>query len=546
MGAPSVSEQPTRVGRKPSPSQLGSHPSSERVYLADANMRESSGEVAARLSALALFYALGFIVAYGTGIILYFDRVDRLVSRFDFIAAMVSIGLTLGLFVVAHWRLVGERLLNLLALIWLTPATTGALLAEDWIWFFSHPTFASARGFLGLSYICVVIVIFPLLVRASIRQILVASLSAAIVGSASVACYALCRGLALSVGVLASITVPLLVCAVMSALPAWVMVRFRRKLAAARRLGSYQLVQRLGRGGMGEVWQARHDLLARPAAIKLIRREILRKGSADSEDSEDSESVNVTLSRFEREVQATASLQSPHTVSVYDFGITDDGAFYYVMEQLDGLDAQSLIERFGSIPAGRALGIITQVCHSLDEAHHNHLIHRDVKPANIFLCRLGRELDYVKVLDFGLVKNAPTHTDPRQELTQEGAAAGTPAYMAPEVALGEADVDGRSDLYSLGCVAYWLLTGRNVFRAESAMKVVLMHVRDEPVPPSRYAELPIPEAFEAAIMSCLAKDPADRPQSAAELLERLKACPPDEHWDPERSRRWWATHLPAA
>lgn len=485
---------------------------------------------------MALFYAVGFIVAYSIALAMWFNLRPALLTRLDFLSALVSIVIALGLFVVARWRLVSEGVLIYLALGWLTLAVTGSLLAEDWVWYFAHPEAARARGYIGVSYACVVIVVFPLLVRASLRQILGAAFSAASLGTASVVLYAVSRGWQVRIGVLVGIGLPLLICAAMSALPALLMIRMRQRLEEARRLGSYQLETRLGHGGMGEVWHARHDLLARPAAIKLIRPEMLGRPEGDSG------SVSVTLQRFEREVQAAASLQSPHTISVYDFGRTQDGSFYYVMERLDGVDAKTLVERFGSIPAERAVYLLLQVCHSLEEAHHARLIHRDIKPANLFVCRLGLEVDFVKVLDFGLVKDAaPTRSS---ELTAEGVATGTPAFMAPEVALGSPDIDGRCDIYSLGCVAYWLVTGKQVFEGDNPLAVALKHLQEEPLHPRRSAELPIPDALGAVIMQCLEKDPARRPQSVAELRRLLEQCELTEPWEQPRAHKWWRTHLP--
>ena len=510
----------------------------ERIYRSGRQGAESQDEWSTRLAALALFYAVGFFITYGIALALWYNLKWALLTRLDFVSAILSIVIAFAVFAVARWNLVSDRILIYLALMWLTPATMGALLAEDWIWYFAHPQAASARGYIGISYACVVIVVFPLLVRASVRQILVAAFSAAILSASAVALFALYRGSQLSVGVMVGITLPLLICSAMSSLPALLMVRVRRKLDAARRLGSYRLDTRLGYGGMGEVWHARHDLLARPAAIKLIRREALGTFEGDSG------SVSRTLQRFEREVQATASLKSPHTISVYDFGLTDDGAFYYVMELLEGLDAKSLVERFGSIPTERAVHLLKQICHSLDEAHSEHLIHRDIKPANIFVCRLGRDYDFVKVLDFGLVKDAPGKRRQQTDLTMEGVAAGTPAFMAPEVALGSPDVDGRSDIYSLGCVAYWMITGKHVFEGDNAMAVALKHLQEEPVDPRRRSELPIPDQFGLVVMQCLEKDPARRPQSASALLELLEGCELDAAWDRSRAQRWWETHRP--
>jgi serine/threonine protein kinase len=207
----------------------------------------------------------------------------------------------------------------------------------------------------------------------------------------------------------------------------------------------YQLVERLGEGGMGEVWRAKHRFLARPAAIKLMRPEVLGGSSVERQ------SLSLL---FEREAQATASMRSPHTIELYDFGVADDGAFYYVMEFLDGFDLQALIDRFGPIPPDRAVHLLKQVCHSLAEAHAEGLIHRDVKPANVYVCRHGREVDFVKVLDFGLVKSQNDALGSDITLSRDHSVGGTPSFMPPEQVLGDRPLDGRSDIYAVGCLAY--------------------------------------------------------------------------------------------
>ena len=229
---------------------------------------------------------------------------------------------------------------------------------------------------------------------------------------------------------------------------------------------------------MGEVWRARHRLLIRPAAIKLIRQRALGAMSGDPE---------LLVRRFEREARATAALTSPHTVQLYDFGVTEDGRLYYVMELLDGLDLDTLVRQHGPLPAERVVHLLRQVCSSLQDAHANGLVHRDIKPANMVVSRAGTTFDFVKVLDFGLVKldsRADTAEDARCKLSTEDSWSGTPAFMAPEVVLGAADTDHRVDLYALGCVAYWLLTGKMVFEGENAMQVMIQHAQTAPKRPS--------------------------------------------------------------
>ncbi|MEZ5066350.1 MAG: serine/threonine-protein kinase [bacterium] len=309
------------------------------------------------------------------------------------------------------------------------------------------------------------------------------------------------------------------------------------EVARARQMGNYTLERKLGSGGMGEVWLARHRLLARPAAVKLVRSDHLTREPAG-------ESASVILERFEREAQATAALRSPHTINLFDYGVSDEGTFYYVMELLDGLDADSLVRRFGPVPAGRAIGILRQMCHSLAEAHERGLTHRDIKPANVYVCRYGRDHDFVKVLDFGLVKTA-TDASSATALTMEGVISGTPAFMAPEQARGADRADARSDLYAVGCVAYWLLTGRLVFDGTGAVDLLVHHARSEPVPPSQRTELEIPTALDEIVLACLAKDPARRPPTAADLSARLASCGVAE-WSPDEARDWWSAHLPGS
>jgi eukaryotic-like serine/threonine-protein kinase len=304
-----------------------------------------------------------------------------------------------------------------------------------------------------------------------------------------------------------------------------------QQVAKAREMGSYQLGELLGHGGMGEVYHATHRMLARPAAIKLIRPEVF--GGSDPA------AAQLAVTRFRREAETAATLRSPHTVELYDFGVTDDQTLYFVMELLEGLNLESLVRRHGPLPAGRVVHILRQVCASLEEAHARGLVHRDIKPANIHVGRVGLIYDFVKVLDFGLVKPISDSTLEHSLATQAGLVLGTPGYMAPEIALS-ARVDGRADLYSLGCVAYYLLAGRQVFEGDTVMQVFAQHLQADPMPPSQRGPSTVPPDLEQLVLSCLAKKPEDRPQSAAELDRRL-AVVDVEPWTDVHAQQWWAT-----
>ncbi len=309
--------------------------------------------------------------------------------------------------------------------------------------------------------------------------------------------------------------------------------RLSQGIVKAREVGSYRLVERLGVGGMAEVWRAEHRMLARPAAVKLIRPKILIDHGPQE--------AGRLLRLFLREARTTASLGSPNTIALYDFGVTRDGAFYYVMELLNGVDLKTLVDRFGPQSPERAAYILHQMCHSLAEAHDRDFVHRDVKPANVFTCELGGDADFVKVLDFGLVLDRhPT----AEELEDERRFVGTPAIMAPEMVRFQAPVDRRADLYAVGCVAYWLVTGKRVFEAETRHDMLVMHAHQRPVLPSVRIGKPIHAGLEAVIMACLEKNPDKRPQTARELRERLDALAFEHPWTEERAALWWKRYRP--
>ena len=387
-----------------------------------------------------------------------------------------------------------------------------------------------------LSWVTILILVYSMLVPSTPTRTLVASLGAAsmdplcywlaylggLPGPSFIAAFVLCW--------------PNYACALIAMLPSKVLQTVRRRLREAQELGSYHLIELLGRGGMGEVWRAEHRLLARHAAVKLVRPEVLGARNDDE--------ARTMLRRFEREAQATSALSSPHTIQVFDFGMTEEGTFYYVMELLSGRDLESLVREFGPVPANRAIYLLRQVAHSLADAHARDLVHRDIKPANIYVCRMGLEYDFVKVLDFGLVKFNARSRKADSLATLDHTTTGTPAYMSPEAILGEVDVDRRADVYALGCVAYYLLTGHLVFEADTSMKMLLQHLHAQPVPPSQRTELPIPRELDDLVLACLQKDPKMRPQSAAELFRMAQECHTCEGWGPETAQAWWKVHLP--
>ena len=382
----------------------------------------------------------------------------------------------------------------------------------------------------GISWICVPILVYPAIVPARPIAILAVSLVSATFDP-------LVYALAVRGGVtspqptfmLVWAFLPTYICAFLAVIPAQIVRRLGRQIKEAREVGSYRLEERIGAGGMGEVFRATHRLLARPAAVKLIAPGQLG-GAAQS----------LLLERFRREASAAASLRSPHTIELYDFGLAANGGLYYAMELLDGLDLQVLVDEFGPQQPARVVRILRQACLSLGEAHRRGLVHRDIKPSNLMVCRMGTQLDFLKVLDFGLVKmDAPADT----KLTAPEVTAGTPAYMPPEAIDGVATFDHRADLYALGCVAYWLLCGRPVFQGTSPLAVLMKHGRDAP-PPMLGSIVPVPDDLERLVLQCLEKDPAHRPDDALALERSLARCDLADAWTDEDAAAWWASYWP--
>jgi hypothetical protein len=304
------------------------------------------------------------------------------------------------------------------------------------------------------------------------------------------------------------------------------MRRLQTAVAEARQLGQYTLESKLGQGGMGAVYRARHAMLRRPTAVKLLRSELAKDEGA--------------LARFEREVQLTSQLTSSNTIEIFDYGRTSEDVFYYAMEYIAGVDLEEIVERFGPLPTSRVIYVLLQACGSLHEAHQRGLVHRDIKPSNIMLCERGVQSDVAKVLDFGLVKDVAAEGDVGITMDDGNVVTGTPLYISPEAVRNE-ELDGRSDLYALGAVGYFLLTGVTVFDGESPLVVMAKHLQETPRRPSEIVD-GIPSDLEAVILSCLAKEPELRPDSALQLAEMLDACASAGQWTNTDARAWWEAH----
>jgi len=312
---------------------------------------------------------------------------------------------------------------------------------------------------------------------------------------------------------------------IISAFISKVIFGLRREVRAARQLGPYTLMEKLGEGGMGEVFRARHAMLRRPTAVKLLSAERAGRES---------------LARFEREVQLTAELTHPNTITIFDYGRAADGTFYYAMELLDGATVDQIVHVTGAQPIARVVHVLRQVGLALVEAHARGLIHRDIKPANVMLCERGGVQDVAKVLDFGLVKSFAQADG--ASLTGVQTVLGTPAYMAPEAVTDPDSVDARSDLYALGALGFFMLTGEHVFTGRTVVEILSKHLHEPPRSPSAARGSAIPAALEQLVLDCLAKSPSARPESARAFVERLEACAIDQAWTSDDARRWWAQH----
>lgn len=496
-------------------------------------------EAVRRLRSSALLYAVAyFLAAFVPSLVVPEGRSKLAADPAQWIPGVLSIGGALLLVWLVSRRRLSARV-KLYAGLGFEVLGSFGIAAKEYQYITAPIGQGDGLAGFGLSWVAAFVLLFSVVVPTPPRIMLLST-------ALSVASVPIMYAVGVALGTNAplgpgqfffALVFPYLVIIIMSYVGSRVVYRLGAEVREAREMGSYRLVRRLGEGGMGEVWRAQHRMLARPAAIKLIRPEVLGARDPGSRD--------LLLRRFEREAQATALMRSAHTMALYDFGVADDGTFYYVMELLDGFDLDQLVRRFGPVPAERAVYFLQQICASLAEAHEAKLIHRDIKPANVYTCRHGREVDFIKVLDFGLVKHGAPKEAGAGELTVDGGPSGTPAFMSPEQALGEERVDARSDLYAVGCVAYWLLTGTLVFRGTTAVETIVMQVHSKPEPPSRRTELPIPAELEAIVLDCLAKKPGERPQTADELAARLAAVRLKREWTARRAREWWDRYRPA-
>jgi len=486
---------------------------------------------ARRLRILALMYAFTFFMAgYVPNLIFADARAMMLSSALYWLPGIIAIAMALVVAALTVYAALPLSTMMNIGLVFLVLSNFGIAIAE-----YAHLPHVRSNVWMGLSWVAVWTPLFTVVIPTRPAKALIATI-------ASVSSVPLITGWMIFGGRTAfhfgptqfffAIVFPYILIVGLAYAGQRVVYALGKEATRAQELGSYRLVERLGKGGMGEVWRATHRLLARPAAIKLLQ--------ASASEGPDGD---MAMRRFEREAQVTSRLRSPHTVELWDFGVAGDGRFYYVMELLDGLDLDALVRRHGPVSADRAIFLLRQVCHSLAEAEAHGLVHRDIKPANILNCRYGGEHDFIKVLDFGIVKVTDAAT--RESIaTQENVLRGTPAFIAPEQVLSAGAIDSRADIYSVGCVAYWLLTGDLVFRGDTPIAVMMHHAHTAPLPVSQRAELPIPPELDRLILSCLEKDPAKRPQSARELSRQLAEIPIATPWSEERAQLWWSRHEP--
>jgi eukaryotic-like serine/threonine-protein kinase len=511
----------------PTPSNLR-----DRVALIEGSEHDSMQEgwlsFGQRLQMVCVVLLCGFAVFYGRSVL-----IEGFVGRLWWLWAFIFVDLGLASSLLAFWRPLTGRLLQLLEVMIFggTAFYFTALMHASVL----HDIDGNQQGtwmvfsvMLSITWCCVLAFSYAMVAVESKRRAIV--MMTLILGAPTAMAVYEWKTLPVFAGFvdagMLSIIVPTsLLC--LGALIYWIfrIDRLKKDAARARRFGQYRLKQLIGRGGMGEVYLAEHTLLKRPCALKRIR---------PGQDTD-----RTTLARFEREVRATAELSHPHTVEIYDYGRSSDGMFYYVMELLWGLTLDDLVHKHGPLSAARAVYLLRQVCDALEEAHLAGLMHRDIKPSNIYAARRGGEYDFVKLLDFGLVKGVARHDQPA--LSRAESIVGSPLYMAPEQSLNERRSDVRADIYSLGAVGYFLVVGHPPFVADNPLEIMISHARDAVPPPSQLAA-DLPSDLEAILLKCLSKDPEDRFASSAALGEALAACSVAGQWTRSDAARWWREH----
>ena len=477
-----------------------------------------------RLGTAALLYGLGYLLA-----VVAAEYVYHVLGRMPFdgwnsgyTVALVFLAISLGVYALSRSRALPPDRMLTVGLAFEVVGAFGITLGTvaDTVW--SSPF----RSF-GIPWTCAWILFFPFVVPEPPGRSAVAAFLSALMGPVGLVFWQVVTNDPMpATQVFGWLTLPAMICAGIATIGAHIVYSLGSELGLERELGAYRLEERVSAGGMGEIWRARHEMLARPAAIKLVHPEKL-----DSPDA---------LARFEREARSTALLTSPHTVRLYDYGVTDEGTFYYAMELLEGMDLNTLVQSHGPVSPERAAHFLAQTCQSLAEAHDRGLVHRDIKPANLFACQQGIEHDFLKVLDFGLVRPETGGGATESHLTATGLAVGTPAFLAPETAMGQAP-SAATDVYSLGCVGYWLITGHNVFDGDSAIQLALSHVRDAPLRPClRTGSSAIHDGLEDLLMACLEKDPKRRPGDGRAVLRELSTMQFASPWTTERAVAWWS------
>jgi serine/threonine-protein kinase len=470
--------------------------------------------VAAGLGAAA---NLVFLVSLVAGL----QHEGALERRLDLTNDVVGLALCGGMFLLTLAPWITDRLVLTLALAFEIAISALISIVNTWA------AFLHTGHVPGLSWVVPVLILFALLVPSPPRESLLVSTACALTMPLGIAALAATGQITASASDYAASSLAALVGLGLATVASRTLHGARREAAAARRMGGYELLQRIGGGGMGEVWEARHLMLARPAAVKLILAERLQAHA---------EAREAAVQRFTREAQVTASLRSPYTVQLFDFGVSDDGVLYYAMELLEGMNLEHFIYKHGAVEPRRAVHWLRQVCHSLGEAHASGLTHRDLKPANLFVCRYGREHDFLKVLDFGLAR--PTAHDGEARLTREGSWLGTPGWMAPEQIFAGA-TGPSADLYALGCIAYWLLSGTRPFESAETSELLRQHAQVMPPAVRERAKQDVPAALDDVVMACLAKDPSARPRDADELSDRLARSVPGDAWSEADASTWW-------